>query len=40
MTKIPLNKDNRMLRFGFGRHEGTWFVRVDLWWVGYRINWE
>lgn len=38
MTKIPLNKNNRMLRFGFGKHEGIWFVRVDLWWVGYRIN--
>lgn len=38
MTKIPLNKDNRMLRIGFGKHDGKWFIRVDLWWCGFRLN--
>lgn len=38
MTKIPLNVDNRMLRFGFGKHEGQWFIRIDLWFNGYRIT--
>jgi hypothetical protein len=35
--KIPLNKDNRMLRIGFGRHDGEWFFRVDLWYFGVRF---
>jgi hypothetical protein len=35
---IHLNKDNRMLRIGFGKHEGKWFARVDLWFIGYRIK--
>ena len=26
-----------MLRFGFGKHDGTWFMRLDLWWFGIRI---
>ena len=38
MTKIPLDKANRMLRIGFGKHEGKWFFRVDLWWIGYRFK--
>ena len=29
--KIILDVDNRMLRFGFGKHKGIWFVRIDLW---------
>lgn len=36
MTKIPLDKGNRMLRIGFGQHDHVWFIRVDLWWAGYR----
>ena len=38
ITKIPLNKDNRMIRIGFGKHEGHWFFRIDLWFVGYRLK--
>tara|TARA_R110001583_G_scaffold81273_1_gene217066 strand:- start:947 stop:1144 length:198 start_codon:yes stop_codon:yes gene_type:complete len=34
---INLDKQNRMLRFGFGKHNGTWFMRLDLWWFGIRI---
>ncbi|HET8688639.1 MAG TPA: hypothetical protein VFM18_18650 [Methanosarcina sp.] len=37
ITKIPLDNANRMLRFGFGKHDGKWFIRIDLWCVGYRI---
>lgn len=29
-TKIPLDKNNRMLRLGFGLNEGKWFLRIDL----------
>jgi hypothetical protein len=36
--KIPLDKDNRMLRFGFGKNEGRWFVRIDLWFAGFRLT--
>jgi len=35
---IRLNKDNRMLRIGFGKHKGKWFARVDLWFIGIRIK--
>jgi len=37
ISKIKLDKNNRMLRVGFGKNEGSWFVRVDLWFVGFRI---
>jgi hypothetical protein len=38
LTKINLDKNNRMLRIGFGKNEGRWFARVDLWGVGFRIT--
>lgn len=38
ITKLPLEKGNRMLRAGFGQHDGKWFVRVDLWWFGIRLT--
>ena len=38
LTKIDLNRENRMLRIGFGKNEGKWFARVDLWCVGFRIT--
>ena len=38
ITKLNLDKDNRMLRFGFGKHDAKWFIRLDLWYVGFRIN--
>lgn len=37
IEKIGLMKRNRMLRIGFGRNEGRWFFRIDLWWVGVRL---
>ena len=36
--KIKLDEDNRMLRFGFGKNKGNWFLRIDLWWIGYRFK--
>lgn len=36
ITKIVLDEKNRMLRAGFGLHDGRWFFRIDLWKVGYR----
>ena len=38
IEKISLNKDNRMLRIGFGKHEGKWFFRIDFWCFGIRIK--
>tara|TARA_B100000497_G_C7295385_1_gene201737 strand:- start:27 stop:233 length:207 start_codon:yes stop_codon:yes gene_type:complete len=36
--KIKLNYLNRKIRFGFGFNNGNPFIRIDLWWVGYRIS--
>ncbi len=38
IEKINLDKNNRMLRIGFGKHESLWFFRVDFWWLGIRIK--
>lgn len=38
IDKILLDKNNRMLRIGFGKHESAWFFRIDLWYVGYRLK--
>lgn len=38
ITKIPLDYSNRMLRIGFGKHDGQWFFRIDLWFNGFRIK--
>lgn len=38
LTKISHTKGNEIVRGGFGRHEGKWFIRIDLWWVGYRLK--
>ena len=38
LTRIELDNQNRMLRIGFGKNEGNWFARVDLWLVGFRIT--
>jgi hypothetical protein len=38
IDKITLDKDNRMLRIGFGKHNGNWFFRLDLWWIGFRLK--
>ena len=38
LKKIELDSRNRMLRFGFGLHDGRWFVRVDLWFFGLRYS--
>lgn len=38
ITKLNLDDKNRMLRVGFGLHDGKWFFRIDLWKVGYRFT--
>ncbi len=38
LTRIPLDARNRMLRLGLGLHEGRFFLRVDLWWTGFRFS--
>lgn len=38
VSKIPLDKNNRMFRIGFGKHDGSWFARIDLWFFGLRIK--
>lgn len=40
LTKILLDKPNRMLRVGLGKNNGHWFFRIDFWFVGYRITRE
>lgn len=37
-TKIHMDKDNRMWRFGFGKNKGLWFFRIDLGSVGFRYK--
>ena len=36
-TVIDLPKGFEILRFGFGRQHGDWFVRLDLWRKAFRI---
>lgn len=39
VEKIPLDVNNRMFRpIGIGKNEGRWFVRTDLWFVGFRVT--
>lgn len=37
MSLLKLDKQNRMLRIGFGKHKGAWFFRIDLWFFGVRF---
>jgi len=38
LVKIPLDTKNRMIRVGFGLHEGKFFIRIDLWFFGVRLS--
>jgi hypothetical protein len=38
LTRIPLDTNNRMFRIGFGKHDGRWFARIDVWFFGIRIT--
>jgi hypothetical protein len=38
VEQILLDEDNRMVRLGFGKHNGKWFARIDLWFGGFRIT--
>lgn len=35
---IKLDKCNRMIRVGFGKHSSQWFFRIDLWYIGIRVK--
>jgi hypothetical protein len=35
---LNLDKDDRMLRIGFGKNRGLWFFRIDLWYKGFRLR--
>ena len=35
-ARLPLDEKNRMLRAGLGLYEGRFFIRIDLWWAGFR----
>lgn len=37
-TILKLDRRNRMLRMGFGKHDNQWFIRMDLWYYGIRIT--
>lgn len=38
LTSIALDKNNRMARVGFGKNDGHWFFRVDVWFMGFRLT--
>jgi hypothetical protein len=38
IEKINLDSNNRMLRIGFGKNNGKWFFRIDVWFFGIRIK--
>ena len=37
-TKLIMDSGNRMLRVGVGQHNNVWFVRLDIWWIGFRMS--
>jgi hypothetical protein len=37
IEKIKLERANRMIRIGFGYHMYVPFIRIDLWYFGFRI---
>jgi hypothetical protein len=38
IAKIKLDKNSRMIRIGFGKNQGNWFARIDLWAIGIRVT--
>lgn len=38
IEKIALKPKNEMLRIGFGRYDGNWFFRIDLWRIAFRVT--
>lgn len=38
LEKIDLDEDNRMLRCGYGKNNGLYFVRIDFWFFGIRLK--
>lgn len=38
ITKLQMDSKNRMLRLGGGLNDGKWFIRLDLWCIGFRVT--
>lgn len=38
LTTITMEPNNRMVRLGVGKHDGKWFARIDLWFIGFRLT--
>jgi hypothetical protein len=38
VTRIPMIPGYRMARLALGQNKHRWFLRIDLWFVGYRIT--
>lgn len=38
ITKVLMEPGERMIRLGFGQNKGRWFIRLDLWRVGFRLT--
>lgn len=34
---VKMEAGNRMIRVGFGKNANRWFVRIDMWWYGFRV---
>lgn len=40
LTTLYLDSGGEMIRLGFGRNLGRWFIRLDLWKRAWRVTWE
>lgn len=38
LTVINLDPNNRMIRVGLGKWNSSFFIRIDLWYVGFRLT--
>lgn len=37
-TMVPMDSQNRKIGLRGGLEKTLWYVRLDLWWVGFRIS--
>lgn len=35
---LHMDAGNRMIRLGVGQHNSVWFIRLDLWFIGFRLS--
>lgn len=38
LTKLLMDSNNRKLGLRGGIEKGNWYIRIDLWSVGYRLS--